>query len=226
VELVVAPVSDESKHETLRGDKVLIAIGVQGNIEGVLDPSLGVAIHKGHINVDKRTYATNVAGLYAVGDVIGPPWLAHVASEEAVTCVERIAGAHAHDVDYDSVPGCTYCQPQVASMGRTEQALKVEGLKAGSDYNVGKFPFQASGKAQALGNTEGFVKILTDAKYGEILGVHMVGENVTELLAELGLAKRLEATHDEIIATMHAHPTLSEAIHEATLGTQGRTLNF
>ncbi len=226
VELVVAPVKDESKTETLRGDRALIAIGVQGNVQGVLDDSLGVEIEKGHIKVDRKTYATNVAGLYAVGDVIGPPWLAHVASEEAVACVERIAGAHAHDVDYDAIPACTYCHPQVASLGRTEQALKADGKKAGEDYNIGRFPFQASGKAQALGSTEGFVKIITDTKHGEILGVHMVGENVTELLAELGLAKRLEATHEEIIATMHAHPTLSEAIHEAALGTQGRTLNF
>ena len=225
VEVVAAPVADESKTKTFVADKVLVAVGVSGEFDGLFDESLGLETDRGHIKVDKTTYATSVPGVYAVGDVIGPPWLAHVASEEAIVCIERLAGHQPHPIDYDAIPGCTYCLPQVASLGRTEQALKADGLKPGADYHVGKFPFQASGKAQALGATDGFVKLITDATHGEILGVHMVGESVTELLAEMGLAKRLEATANEVIATMHAHPTLSEAMHEAALGAQGRMIH-
>lgn len=222
IKATVAPVSDEAKTQTIEADKVLVAIGVQGRYDGLFDDSLKLELFKDHIKVDKANYATSVPGIYAIGDVIGPPWLAHVASEEAVACVEKLAGEHGHEVDYDSVPGCTYCHPQVASIGKTEQAL----TEAGIEYNVGKFPFMASGKAKAMGETAGFVKVLTGKKYGEVLGAHMIGENVTELIAEMGLARRLEATAEEIIATMHAHPTLSEAIHEATLATENRTLNF
>jgi len=157
-----------------------------------------------------------------VGDVIGPPWLAHVASEEAIVCIERIAGHTAPDINYDAVPGCTYCHPQVASLGFTERKCKEEGI----EYDVGMFPLQASGKAQAVGQTQGFVKLITDKQYGEILGCHMIGENVTELIAEIGLAKTLEATAEDIIATLHAHPTISESVHEAALGTAGRMIHF
>ena len=226
VEVTIADAADEKKTKKLEADKVLVAIGVRGNHEGLFDDKLGVEIVKDHIKVDKDTYQTSVKGVYAVGDVIGPPWLAHVASEEAVVCVERIAGHDAAAIDYEAIPACTYCQPQVASLGKTEQELKEAGLKPDEDYRIGKFPFQASGKAQAMGTTEGFIKLLTDTKYGELLGAHMIGEGVTELLAELGLARRLEATASEIIATIHAHPTLSEAVHEAALGTEGRTLHF
>ncbi|MFN3168587.1 MAG: dihydrolipoyl dehydrogenase [Phycisphaeraceae bacterium] len=226
VKATVADVKDDSKTQTIQADKVLIAIGVRGRYDGLFADKLGVELFKDHIKVDYKkpgaTYETSVKGIYAVGDVIGPPWLAHVASEEAVACVERMAGHTCPDIDYESIPGCTYCHPQVASIGLTEQACKDQGL----DYNVGTFPFQASGKAQALGTTEGFVKMITGKKHGEILGCHMVGENVTELIAEMGLARRLEATAGEIIATVHAHPTLSEAVHEATLATENRTLNF
>ena len=228
VEVTVEPASEKSKtkKQTIKADKVLLAIGVKGRYDGLFDDKLGIEIERDHIKVNKASYETSVPGIYAIGDVIGPPWLAHVASEEGVNCVEHIAGHSPHAIDYDAVPGCTYCLPQVASLGKTEEALQKEGLKKDKDYTVGKFPFTASGKAQALGNTEGFVKILKDTKYGEILGVHMVGENVTELLAEMGLAKRLEATGEEVIATMHAHPTLSEAIHEAALGTDGKMIHF
>jgi len=209
----------------LDADHALVAIGVRGRFDGLFEDGLGVELVKGHIKVDYRaadaTYASSVAGIYAIGDVIGPPWLAHVASEEAITCVERMAGHEVVDIDYDSIPGCTYCQPQVASIGYTEQRCKEEGL----EYSTGKFPFAASGKAQAMGETEGFTKLIT-GKHGELLGAHMIGENVTELIAELGLARRLEATADEIISTMHAHPTMSESIHEAALGTEGRMLHF
>ncbi|MCC5829843.1 MAG: dihydrolipoyl dehydrogenase [Phycisphaeraceae bacterium] len=226
VEITIEDVKKEGKTTTLKGGKLLVAIGVRGRYDGLFDDSLGIKLFKDHIKVNRDTYQTSVRGIYAVGDVNGPPWLAHVASEEAVVCVEKLAGHKPAAIDYDSVPGCTYCHPQVASLGKTEQKLREEGLEAGKDYKVGKFPFMASGKAQAMGSTEGFVKIIKDAKYGEILGVHMIGENVTELLAEMGLARRLEATAEEVIHTMHAHPTLSEAIHEAALATESRTLNF
>jgi dihydrolipoamide dehydrogenase len=223
VELTVAPVKDEKATQTITGDKVLVAIGVKGRFDGLFDPkTVPLETFKDHIKVDRKNYATSIKGIYAVGDVNGPPWLAHVASEEAVVCVELIAGHHPTPIDYDSIPGCTYCHPQVASIGFTEQACKDKGLK----YKVGTFPLLASGKARALGSTEGFIKMIVGEQYGEILGCHMVGENVTELIAEIGLARRLEATAEEIIATMHAHPTLSESVHEATLGTQGRMLHF
>ncbi|MEX2216677.1 MAG: dihydrolipoyl dehydrogenase [Phycisphaeraceae bacterium] len=226
VEVTVAPVSpgaDEKKTQTIKADKVLIAIGVRGRYDGLFDPKqIPLEIFKDHIKVDRKNYQTNLKGIYAVGDVNGPPWLAHVASEEAVVCVEQIAGHHPTPIDYDSIPGCTYCHPQVASIGFTEQACKDKGIA----YKAGTFPLLASGKARALGETEGFIKVITGERYGEILGCHMIGENVTELIAEIGLARRLEATAEEIIATIHAHPTLSEAVHEATLGTQGRMLHY
>ncbi len=216
---------------TITGDKLLVAVGVRGRYDNLWANNVKIETFKDHIKVDRpasgrMTYQTSVKGIYAVGDVIGPPWLAHVASEEAVICVEQIAGHKPEPIDYNLIPGCTYCQPQIASIGKTEAALKKEGKQAGKDYTVGKFPFQASGKAKALNATEGFVKIIADAKYGEILGVHMVGEGVTELVAEVGLAMRAELTAQEIIDTIHAHPTLSESVHEAALGTEGRMLHF
>ncbi|MCC6682870.1 MAG: dihydrolipoyl dehydrogenase [Phycisphaeraceae bacterium] len=226
IKAVIAPVNDKEKTQTLEADKVLVAIGVKGNYAGLFDASLGIETFKDHIKVDYRkrgaTYETSVKGIYAVGDVIGPPWLAHVASEEAIICVERLAGHTAPDIDYNAIPGCTYCHPQVASVGLTERAAREQNL----DVTVGKFPFLASGKARALGETAGFVKIIADKKYGQILGCHMIGDNVTELIAELSLALRLEATVDDVIATIHAHPTLSEAVHEATLGAEGRMIHL
>jgi dihydrolipoamide dehydrogenase len=235
VKLTISPVDDDAKTEEIEADRVLLAIGVAGNYAGLFDESLGLETYgreagpyRDHIKADIEggTYKTSVEGVYAVGDVCGPPWLAHKASEEAIVCVERIAGHHAEPLKFDEIPGCTYCQPQVASFGKTERALKEEGLKAGEDYHVGKFPFTASGKAQAAGHTAGFVKIIKSSKDGEILGTHMIGENVTELLAEMSLAKRAELTPEEVIQTIHSHPTLSEAIHEAALGTDGRMIHF
>jgi dihydrolipoamide dehydrogenase len=208
---------------TIEADKVLVAIGVQGNYAGLFDDKLGLATERGHIKaVPAKGYATNLPGVYAVGDVIGPPWLAHVASEEAIVCVELIAGHHPTPIDYGAIPGCTYCHPQVASIGLTERACKDKGI----DYKVGKFPLLASGKARALGDTEGFIKLITESKYGQIIGCHMIGDHVTELIAEIGLAMRLEATAEEVIATIHAHPTISESVHESALGTQGRMIHF
>jgi dihydrolipoamide dehydrogenase len=216
----------DSATQTLEADAVLVAIGVRGRFDGLFDDALGVELSKGHIKVDYRRanpdYQTSVPGIYAVGDVIGPPWLAHVASEEAIAAVERMFGHEVPDIDYESIPGCTYCNPQVASIGYTEQRCQDEGI----DYDTGKFPFMASGKAQAMGDTTGFVKLITRKPHGEILGAHMIGEGVTEMIAEMGLAIRLEATAEEVINTIHAHPTMSEAVHEAALGTDDRMIHF
>ena len=226
VEVELCAADDEASTQTLRADKVLVAIGVQGRYGGLFDESLGIGVSRGHIQVDKTTYQTTVAGIYAVGDVIGPPWLAHVASEEAVVCVEGISGHDPEPIDYGSIPGCTYCQPQVASIGLTQQACEEQGMVEARDFTVGKFPFQASGKAQASGHTEGFVKIIAEKKHGEILGAHLIGDNVTELIAELTLAKHLEATTGEVIAAIHAHPSLSESVHEAALGCENRMIHL
>jgi len=217
---------DESKTEQLEADVVLVGIGVGGRFEGLIGDGLDLELERGHIKTDVRstdepTYATSVPGIYAIGDVIGPPWLAHVASEEAVTCVERMAGHDTLGVDYDAIPGCTYTNPQVASIGMTEHAAK----EAGVEYTVGTFPLSALGKAIAVGQTEGFVKIIASKPYGEILGAHIIGKDASELIHEFCLAIRLEATAEDIISTMHAHPTMAESIHEAALGTESRSIN-
>ncbi len=224
--VTIVNASDESKSSTIDCETVLVAVGVTARFDGLFDDSLGLAVEKDHIKVDYRgvaepTYQTNVPGLYAVGDVIGPPWLAHLAMEEAVTCVERMAGHHTLGVDYGSIPGCTYCNPQIASIGMTERDVKQQGI----DYVVGKYQLKPHGKAVAVGANEGLVKMITSKPYGEILGAHIIGEDASELIAEMGLAKRLEATAEDIISTIHAHPTMSEAIHEAALATEGRTLH-
>ncbi|USN97911.1 MAG: dihydrolipoyl dehydrogenase [Phycisphaeraceae bacterium] len=236
--------ADESKAQTLEADRILLAIGVQGRFDGLFDDKLGLETAKGHIKTDyvplgpgspteakALSYKTNISGVYAIGDVIGPPWLAHVASEEAILCVERIAfseGKLNHEpipMDYTVIPGCTYCNPQVASVGFTEQALKQRGLKKGEDYEVGQFPFTALGKAIATQHTEGFVKIIRGLPRGEILGAHIMGDSATELIAEFSLARRMEATTEELIATVHAHPTMHESVHEAALASEGRAIH-
>ncbi len=206
----------------LRAEKVLNAIGVVGNIENIGLEELGVETYKNSIVVDRENYSTNVKGIYAIGDVIGAPWLAHVASSEGITCVEKIKGLHTTKVDYENIPGCTYCQPQVASIGLTEQKAKEKGY----DLKIGKFPFMASGKAFAIGERDGFVKLIFDAKYGELLGAHIIGSEATEMIAELGLAKALEATPEAIIKTMHAHPTLSESIMEAAANALSESIHI
>jgi dihydrolipoamide dehydrogenase len=158
--------------------------------------------------------------------VIGPPWLAHVAHHEAIACIETICGVHAHEVDYKNIPGCTYTHPQVASMGMTEKAARARAGETGKQIRVGKFPFSASGRALAAGETEGFVKPIFDAKYGQLLGVHMIGENVTELLSELVVAQKLEGTEEEILAAMHPHPTISEAVMEAAGAAEGKAIHI
>ncbi len=200
---------------------VLMAVGVTGNVENLFAPGVPVELFKNHIKVDNN-YKTNVEGIYAAGDVIGPPWLAHVAHHEAVKAVEMIFGHHVEPIDYKNIPGCTYTHPQVASMGLTEKKAREEKR----EIRVGKFPFAASGRALAAGESDGFVKLIFDAKYGELLGVHMIGENVTDLLAELVLAKKLEATEAEIIDAMHPHLTYSEAIMEAAGVAEGRAIHL
>ena len=245
VRVAIAPTKDgkpdESRKETIDADRVLLAIGVKGRYDGLFDAPLALATERDHIVTDYKPgkttsepvdYKTNLPGIYAIGDVIGPPWLAHVASEEAIICVERIAWrkdpkAH-HEpipIDYSVIPGCTYCQPQVASVGFTEHALRARGLKKGEDYNVGTYNLAAHGKAIAAAHTDGFVKIIRGLPRGEILGAHIMGDQATELIAELTLARRLEATTEEIICTVHAHPTMHESVHEAALAAEGRAIH-
>ena len=196
----------------VEAEVMLVSIGVLGNVEGLFADNLKVEVVKNHIKVDpKAGYTTSVPGIYAVGDVIGPPWLAHVAHHEAICCIERLCGHSDRTVDYTTIPGCTYTDPGVASVGLTERAAR----EAGHQVRVGKFPFSASGRAVASDETEGFVKLVFDAKYGELLGAHLLGSQATELIAELVMAKKLEATEEEIIHAMHPHPTYSEAVMEA-----------
>jgi dihydrolipoamide dehydrogenase len=199
------------KEEVISCDVVLSAAGVAPNTENIGLEELGIETDRGLIKVDSY-YQTNVPGIYAIGDVVAGPALAHVASAEGILCVEKIAGLHVEPIDYNNIPGCTYCVPEIASVGYTEAAAK----EAGYDIKVGKFPFTASGKAKAAGASEGFVKVIFDAKYGEWLGAHMIGYNVTEMIAEVVAARKLETTGHEIIKTIHPHPTMSEAVMEAT----------
>ncbi len=239
VKVTIAPFkdgkADESKAETIEADKVLLAIGVTGRFDGLFDESLGLKTERGAIVTDyspgppfqsqKLTYETSVPGVYAVGDIIGAPWLAHVASEEGIICVEQIAGHDPYPIDYSVVPGCTYCHPQVASVGYTERALKDQGLEKDKDYAIGNFALNAHGKAIAANVNEGLIKIIRGLPRGEILGAHLCCDNATELIGELALARRLEATSEELIATIHAHPTMYEAVHEAALASEGRVIH-
>lgn len=217
---VITKVSGKN-NEDIESDVVLIAIGVTGNVEHLGLEELGAKVEKGSIKVDKD-YKTNVEGLYAIGDVNGPPWLAHVASSEGINCVEKIKGMHVPDIDYSAIPGCTYCQPQVASVGLTEKKAVEEGY----EISVGKFPFSASGKSRAMGETVGMIKVIFDKKYDELIGAHIVGVEATELITEFVLAKSLEATHEQILKTVHAHPTLSEANMEAVGVAYGEAINI
>lgn len=207
---VKATVKTKKGEQVLEADVLLSAVGVVTNLENIGLEELGVATEKGKVLVDDY-YRTNIDGVYAIGDITAGPALAHVASAEGIICVEKIAGEHAQALDYGNIPSCTYCQPEVASVGMTETAAK----EAGYELKIGKFPFTASGKASAMGKKEGFVKLIFDAKYGELLGAHMIGANVTEMITELVVARKLETTGHEIIKAVHPHPTLSEAVMEA-----------
>ena len=205
----------------MEADVVLSAVGVQTNLENLGLESVGVKTDKGKVLVDDF-YATNIKGVYAIGDIVKGQALAHVASAEGIICVEKIAGHHPEPLNYNNIPGCTYSSPEVASVGYTEKAAK----EAGYELKVGKFPFSASGKASAAGVKEGFVKLIFDAKYGEFLGAHMVGANVTELIAEVVVARKLETTGMEIIKSVHPHPTMSEAIMEAAAQAYGECIHL
>ncbi len=207
--------------QVIECDIVLSAVGVQTNIENIGLETLGVKVDKGRI-ITNEFYQTNIPGVYAIGDVTTGPALAHVASHEGIVCVEKIAGKNPTPVDYGNVPSCTYCYPEVASVGMTEKAAK----EAGYDVKVGKFPFSASGKASAAGAKDGFVKVIFDAKYGEWLGCHMIGAGVTEMIAEAVVARKLETTGHEIISAMHPHPTMSEAIMEAAAAAYGEVIHL
>ena len=208
--------------EVIEVDVVLSAVGVTGNVENLGLDKAGVKHEKGAITVEKPSYKTSADNIYAVGDVIGAPWLAHKASHEAIICVENLAGENPHAMNYDNIPGCTYCEPQIASVGYTEEQAKEEGY----DILVGKFPFSASGKASGLGHEEGFVKVIFDKKYGEWLGCHMIGSHVTELIAEAVVARDLETTGHEIISAVHPHPTMSEAVMEAAAEAYGEGVHL
>ena len=195
----------------IEADKALVAIGVKGNTEGLGLDKLGVDISNNVINVNQYMQ-TNVDNIYAIGDVAGPPWLAHVASAEGMVAAEHLSKYKTSGMEYDNIPGCTYCHPEVASIGLTEKEAKEKGYK----IKIGKFPFRALGKAMATGDTEGFVKVVFDSKYGELLGCHIIGPGATDLIIEAGIARKLETTWDEILLTVHPHPTLSEAFLEAT----------
>lgn len=202
-------------------DIVLSAAGVVSNIEGIGLEDVGIMTDKGKIVVDKY-YQTNIPGYYAIGDCSPGQALAHVASAEGIICVEKIAGQHVEPLDYNNIPGCTYCSPEIASVGYTEK----KAIEAGYEIKVGKFPFTASGKANASGHNEGFVKVIFDAKYGEWLGAHMIGANVTEMIAEVVAARKLETTGHEIIKSVHPHPTMSEAVMEAAAAAYGEVIHI
>jgi len=208
------------KEKILEGDVALLAVGVTGNIENIGLEELGIVTDRGAIKINQFNQ-TNIPTIYAIGDVSGPPWLAHVASAQGHVAADHAAGHSPKPVDYTNIPGCTYCQPQVGSLGMTEAIAK----ESGHDVKTGKFLFQASGKAMAVGNTTGFVKLVFDGKYGELLGAHIVGSEATELIAELGMAKSLETTWEDIATTTHAHPTLSEAIMEAASDAFGSAIH-
>lgn len=208
-------------NETVECDVVLSAVGIATNIEGIGLEETGIKFDKGKVLVDDF-YRTNVEGYYAIGDIVHGPALAHVASHEGITCVENIAGMHVEPLDYGNIPGCTYTNPEIASVGMTEKAAKEAGL----EIKVGKFPFTASGKASAAGAKDGFIKVIFDAKYGEWLGAHMIGENVTEMIAEVVVARKLETTGHEIIKSVHPHPTMSEAVMEAVAAAYGEVIHM
>ena len=207
--------------QVIECDVVLSATGVTPNLENIGLEEVGISIEKGFIKVDEF-YNTSVKGYYAIGDVLPTQALAHLASAEGITCVEKIAGQHVQPIDYGNVPGCTYCSPEVASVGYTEVAAK----EAGYELKIGKFPFAASGKAAAGGVKDGFVKLIFDAKYGELLGAHFIGDNVTEMIAEIVVARKLETTGHEMIKSIHPHPTMSEAIMEAAAAAYGEVIHI
>jgi dihydrolipoamide dehydrogenase len=214
-------IKTKTGEKVIEAEIVLSAVGIQSNLENLGLEETGISTDKGKIKVNEF-YATNQAGYYAIGDCVGGQALAHVASAEGIICVEKIAGHHPEPLNYGNIPGCTYSSPEIASVGMTEKAAK----EAGYTLKIGKFPFSASGKASAAGAKDGFVKLIFDAKYGELLGAHMIGANVTEMIAELVLARKLETTGHEIIKAVHPHPTMSEAVMEAAAAAYGEVIHL
>jgi dihydrolipoamide dehydrogenase len=217
---VVVDLEVGGKAERLEADIAIVAVGITGNVENLGLEALGVKVERGHVVTNAHS-ATSVAGLYAIGDVAGPPWLAHKASHEGVHCVEHLAGEKPANLTAP-IPGCTYANPQVASVGQTEAQAKA----AGHEVRVGRFPFRVNGKAIAAGETEGFVKTVFDAKTGALLGAHLIGAEVTEMIQGFAIAMTLEATEAELMATVFPHPTMSEAMHESVLDAYGRALHL
>jgi dihydrolipoamide dehydrogenase len=214
-------VKTKKGEEKIECDVVLSAVGIEANIENIGLENVGVVTDRGRILVNDF-YQTNIPGYYAIGDVLPNAALAHVASAEGSICVEKIAGQNPDPLDYGNIPGCTYCSPEIASVGMTEAAA----VEAGFEVKVGKFPFSASGKASAAGAKEGFVKLIFDAKYGELLGGHMIGANVKEMIAEIVAVRKLEITGHELIKTVHPHPTMSEAVMEAAAAAYGEVIHL
>ena len=219
--LIKAKVKTKKGEETLEAEIVLSAVGIKTNIENIGLEELGIKTDRDKIVVNEW-YETNVAGIYAIGDVVDGPALAHVASAEGITCVEKIAGVHVEAIDYGNIPGCTYATPEIASVGMTEKQAK----EAGYELKIGKFPFSASGKAKAAGTPDGFVKVIFDAKYGEWLGCHMIGAGVTDMIAEAVLGRKLETTGHEVLKAIHPHPTMSEAVMEAVAAAYGEVIHL
>lgn len=217
----VVKIKTAKGEETIECDVVLSAVGIETNLDGIGLEEVGIATDKGKVLVNEY-YQTNIPGYYAIGDIVPGPALAHVASAEGIICVEKIAGHNPEPLDYGNIPGCTYASPEIASVGMTEKAAKEAGL----DIKVGKFPFSASGKASAAGAKDGFVKLIFDAKYGELLGAHMIGANVTEMIAEIVVARKLEVTGEALIKTVHPHPTMSEAVMEAAAAAYGEVIHL
>ena len=213
-------IQKKSKKITYETQTVLVAVGVKGNVENIGLDRAGVLVKNGAIEINEYNQTAN-ENIYAIGDVAGPPWLAHVASAQGYLAAEHSSGKNVIQIDYSNIPGCTYCQPQIGSIGMTEE----EAIKLGHEVKIGRYQFHANGKSMAVGNTEGFVKLVFDSKYGELLGAHIIGQNATEMISELGVAKTLETTWDEIAMTMHGHPTLSEAIMEAALDALGKPIH-
>lgn len=218
---VKATVKTSKGEEILEADIVLSAVGIKSNIENIGLEDVGIAVDRDKILVNKY-YQTNIPGYYAIGDITPGQALAHVASAEGILCVEKIAGHHVEALDYGNIPGCTYCSPEIASVGLTEKQAKEKGI----EIKIGKFPFSASGKASAAGNKEGFVKVIFDAKYGEWLGCHMIGAGVTDMIAEAVLGRKLETTGHEVLKAVHPHPTMSEAVMEAVADAYGEVIHL
>jgi dihydrolipoamide dehydrogenase len=218
---VKATVKTSKGEEVLEADIILSAVGIKTNIENIGLEDVGIAVDRDKILVNKF-YETNIPGYYAIGDVTPGQALAHVASAEGILCVEKIAGHHVEALDYGNIPGCTYCSPEIASVGLTEKQAKEKGI----EVKIGKFPFSASGKASAGGNKDGFVKVIFDAKYGEWLGCHMIGAGVTDMIAEAVLGRKLETTGHEVLKTVHPHPTMSEAVMEAVADAYGEVIHL